>query len=173
MLKNCTSLYFRFLLPASKATSIDAVLAPKMAPVHVEVPPHEYWPNWQKLVLRAQATAEPDSTWNRRSIEQNLLRSWQPRLPGMPIHGRRCNGNDVADLVDRCRIRSRLHHRPRLPPAFLQRVGYLSCYETILSGRVMYNKMPLKCGRALFTSFTFCNITGSCSLRLIKRIYML
>ena len=33
-------------------------------------------------------------------------------------------------------------------------------------------KMPLKCGRALFTSFTFCNNIGSYSLRLNTRIYI-
>ena len=46
------------------------------------------------------------------------------------------------------------------------------CYQTIQSGQVTYNKMPLKCGRALFTSFTFCNNIGSYSLRLNTRIYI-
>ena len=46
------------------------------------------------------------------------------------------------------------------------------CYETILSGQFTYNKTPPKPGRALFTSFTFCKITSSYSLRLNKRIYI-
>ena len=39
------------------------------------------------------------------------------------------------------------------------------CYETIMFGRVTHTLDAAAMGvRSLFTSFTFCNITGSCSL---------
>ena len=37
------------------------------------------------------------------------------------------------------------------------------CYETIMFGRVIYTRC--RCKASLFTSFTFCNVIISCSLR--------
>ena len=45
-----------------------------------------------------------------------------------------------------------------------------NCYETTLSGQVMHNKTPLKRGRALFTTLTFCNNNSNYSLSLNTRI---
>ena len=56
-------------------------------------------------------------------------------------------------------------------------ISWVECSVIILlrdhsSGQVTYNMMPLKRGRALFTSFVFCNNKGSYSLRLNMRIYI-
>ena len=51
-------------------------------------------------------------------------------------------------------------------------VLYCICYKTIRSGQVTHWKDAAKAGVLCFTSVTFCNNNGSCSLRLNERIYI-
>ena len=50
-------------------------------------------------------------------------------------------------------------------------LSLVHCYEIIMFGRVIYTRHAARRECSLFTSFTFCNVIGSCSLR--PKEYML
>ena len=63
---------------------------------------------------------------------------------------------------NRLELRSRWKEDTPLEPVKVW--GIQLCYETIMFGRVTYARRRLRRDRSLFTSFTFCKVTGSCIL---------